>query len=585
MKKLILPFLLLALSFKVLAQEYAPRYAVVKLNKEVNTYYHDAAPIISYDGKKLYFFIHNHPQNTFGKEGSDDIWVSSLGDNGEWGAPQHLTAPYNIHRSNQVFTALPDGSLFVKGGRVKDTKGFSMISAGGSLTELEVPGFKEMNKGRFYGASMSADMKHMIIFFGEIPSSARSSLYVSNLGSDGKWSRPVKINISLKDDDFGPFIGPDDKTLYFASDRNVPGKFGKSDIYKTTRLDDTWQNWSEPVNMGAPINTAGGEMYFCIDHTGHVYMSRAVIGTGGTLDLFKLIPRDITVRVSGTIFNEKTQQPIPANVQVKPADHETILLHAKGDGKYDTKIPEVNGFSVAASQEGFLPKDISLSLPALGNDTTLYVDLYLTPVVKKLVLAGTIYDSKTMKPVAAKLQVQLKNDRSVNLNLQAGAGTYEQEIKKLGWYMLTASAEGYLNAADSVEVISEELTPVIKDLVLQPIEVGLTVRLKNIYFDFDKTTLKKESFVELNKVVDFLKQNHTVEIQIEGHTDSKGSDEYNLNLSQGRSQSVVDYIVSQGIDGTRLRAQGYGESKPIDTNDTDAGRANNRRVEFTVVKK
>ncbi|HRJ29716.1 MAG TPA: OmpA family protein [Cyclobacteriaceae bacterium] len=585
MKKLILPFFLLALSFMVLAQEYAPRYAVVKLNKEVNTYYHDAAPIISFDGKKLYFFIHNHPQNTFGKEGSDDIWVSTVGENGEWSAPQHLTAPYNIHRSNQVFTALPDGSLFIKGGRVKDTKGFSIVSAGGSLTELDVPGFKEMNKGRFYGASMSANMKHMIIFFSETPSSTRSSLYVSNLGSDGKWSRPVKLNISVKDDDFGPFIGPDDKTLYFASDRNVAGKFGKSDIYKTTRLDDSWQNWSEPVNMGAPINTAGGEMYFCIDREGHVYMSRAVIGAGGTLDLFKLIPRDITIRVSGTIFNEKTQQPIPANVQVKPADHEAILLHAKGDGKYETKIPEVNGFNVAASQEGFLPKDISLSLPVLGNDTTLYVDLYLTPVVKKLVLAGTIYDSKTMKPVAAKLQVQLKNDRSVNLNLQAGAGTYEQEIKKLGWYMLTASAEGYLNAADSVEVINEELTPVIKDLILQPIEVGLTVRLKNIYFDFDKTTLKKESFVELNKVVDFLKQNHTVEIQIEGHTDSKGSDEYNLNLSQGRSQSVVDYIVSQGIDGARLRAQGYGESKPIDTNDTDAGRANNRRVEFTVVKK
>lgn len=585
MKKAILTLVALVFCFLMFAQEYAPRYAVVKLNKEVNTYYHDAAPIISFDGKKLYFFIHNHPQNTFGKEGSDDIWVSALGENGQWSAPQHLTAPYNIHRSNQVFTALPDGSLFIKGGRVKDTKGFSIVSAGGSLTELDVPGFKEMNKGRFYGASMSADMKHMIIFLSETPSSARSNLYVSNLGSDGKWSRPVKLNISIKDDDFGAFIGPDDKTLYFASDRNVPGKFGKSDIYKTTRLDDSWQNWSEPVNMGAPINTAGGEMYFCIDRTGHVYMSRAVIGTGGTLDLYKLIPRDITVLLSGTIFNEKTQQPIPANVQVKPADHEAILLHAKGDGKYETKIPEVNGFVVAASQEGFLPKDISVSLPVLGNDTTLHVDLYLTPVVKKLMLVGTIYDSKTMKPVAAKLQVQLKNDRSVNLNLQAGVGTFEQEIKKLGWYMLTASAEGYLNTADSVEVISEEMTPVIKDLILQPIEVGLTVRLKNIYFDFDKTTLKKESFVELNKVVDFLKQNPSVEIQIEGHTDSKGSDDYNLNLSQGRSQSVVDYIISQGIDGARLRAQGYGESKPIDTNDTDAGRANNRRVEFTVVKK
>lgn len=136
-----------------------------------------------------------------------------------------------------------------------------------------------------------------------------------------------------------------------------------------------------------------------------------------------------------------------------------------------------------------------------------------------------------------------------------------------------------------MEVASEELTPVIKDIFLQPIEVGLTVRLKNIYFDFDKTTLKNESFVELNKVVDFLKRNSHVEIEISGHTDSKGSDDYNLNLSQGRSQSVVDYIVSQGIESFRLTAHGYGETKPIDSNDSDAGRANNRRVEFTVVKK
>ena len=131
----------------------------------------------------------------------------------------------------------------------------------------------------------------------------------------------------------------------------------------------------------------------------------------------------------------------------------------------------------------------------------------------------------------------------------------------------------------------KEVTPVTKDLQLQPIEVGVTVRLKNIYFDFDKTTLKNESFTELNKVVDFLKSNPSVEIEISGHTDSKGSDDYNASLSQGRSEEVVNYIISQGIDSYRLTAHGYGEAKPIDTNDSEEGRANNRRVEFTVMKK
>jgi outer membrane protein OmpA-like peptidoglycan-associated protein len=199
------------------------------------------------------------------------------------------------------------------------------------------------------------------------------------------------------------------------------------------------------------------------------------------------------------------------------------------------------------------------------------------------VLSGTVFNAKTNKVIPGKIDVTIKPDKKSSLSIDATNGKYEQTISRLGWYVFTASAEGYLNATDSVD-INADATSVTKDLYLQPIEVGLTVRLKNIYFDFDKTTLKQESFVELNKVVDFLKKNSKIEIEISGHTDSKGSDDYNLTLSQGRSQSVVDYIISQGIEGPRLTAHGYGEGKPIDSNDNEAGRANNRRVEFTVLK-
>ncbi len=198
---------------------------------------------------------------------------------------------------------------------------------------------------------------------------------------------------------------------------------------------------------------------------------------------------------------------------------------------------------------------------------------------------GDVYNKKTEQLMTANLNITVKEDRKIKMNLSADGGKYEKEVSKLGWYIITASAEGFLNSTDSVWINSADVTPVIKDMYLQPIEVGITVRLKNVYFDFDKTSLKSESFVELDKVVDFLKRNPTVEIEIAGHTDFKGTDDYNFNLSQGRCQSVVDYIVSQGIDSYRLTPHGYGESKPIDTNETDAGRANNRRVEFTVVKK
>lgn len=586
MKKIIFLFVALLSPVLLFAQDFAPRYELVKLNKGINTHYHEAAPIISQDGKKLYFFVHNHPENTFGKEGSDDIWMSTLDDKGEWGPAKHLAAPYNIHHSNQVFSALPDGSLFIKGGRSKDSKGFSLTN-GSSITELEVPGFKELNKGKFYGASLSSDGKHMIIFFGSTPQGPRSQLYVSNLEANGNWTAPKKINISVNDDDFGPFISFDDKTLYFASDRNVPGRHGRADIYKTTRLDDTWQKWSIPVNMGSPINTAADEFYFCIDREGHIFNSRANSTLdGGNLDIFKLIPRDIKIMITGTVYNEKNQQPIQANLVLTAGQSQPTNLKSSIAGKFETRIPEVTTYTINASQAGYLPKDLALTLPAeLGNDTTVVVDIYLTPIAKKLMLAGTVYDSKTNQPINAKVTAVLKNDKAIVFNIPATGGKYEQEIAALGTYRLKASADGYLNANDSSEVADEETTPIIKDLYLQPIEIGLTVRLKNIYFDFDKTTLKSQSFVEINKVVDFLKNNPTVEIEVHGHTDNKGSDDYNLNLSQGRSQSVVDYIVSQGIDAFRLAAHGYGESKPIDTNDTEDGRANNRRVEVTVVKK
>ncbi len=567
-----------------LRAQFAARYELVKLNREVNTYYHDAAPVISTDGKRLYFFIHNHPENTNGKEGSDDIWMSTLNEKGEWTAPRHLGPPFNVHRSNQVFTCLPDGSLFIKGGRVKDTKGFSIASPSGALTELEVPGFREMNKGRFYGASMSSDGKHIIMFFGEMANSPRSSLFVSN-NEGGKWTTPKRLNISVRDDDSGPFIGPDDKTLYFSSDRNAPGRKGKTDIYRCTRLDDTWQNWSTPVNMSSPINTAADELYFCIDNLGNVFTSRSnSTQDGGNLDLFKLVPRDVKVKVAGTVYNEKTQQPIAANVLITPNQNEPLKLRAATAGKFETRIPEVDGFSLNVSETGYLPKDLSITIPPLGNDTTIVVDIYLTPIAKKLVLAGNIYDLKTGKPVAANLTIHPRTNKRAEMKPGTAGGKYEQEINHLGKYILIASAEGYLTATDSTEAVSEDITPVIKDIALQPVEVGLTVRLDHIYFDFDKTTLKKESYEELAKVIEFLKQNPTVEIEIAGHTDSKGSDDYNQRLSQGRTQAVVDYLISQGVGARRLVAMGYGESKPVDTNDTEEGRAKNRRVEFTVLK-
>jgi OmpA-OmpF porin, OOP family len=582
--KLHLTFLLLLLTLVSYAQT-SSRYELVKMDKTVNTFHHEAAPIVSPDGNTLYFFVQDHPENTMGKDDTQDIWMSKKED-GVWTTAQHLGSPFNIHRSNQVFTVLPDGSLFIRGGKTRGEKGFSIAKSGGGLRELQVKDFSKMNKGRFYGASMSADQKHIILYFSEVENSQNSDLYASHLQNDGSYSRPEKLKLSTNTDDVGPFIGPDQKTLYFGSARQAAGRQGGVDIYRSVRIDDTWTIWSEPLNLGKPINTSALDFYFTMDNSGNVFTSRANKAMeGAQLDLYMLVPKTLHVNLEGLVFNQKTKDPLLANVAINITDKQPLSLKSGTDGQFKTKFEEVSSYTVNATADGFLPKELSFKLPTLYADTTISIEIPLTPVAKKLMITGNVYDKKTEKAVPALINVGVRTDKKYNSTIRSTDGSFQQEVPKLGYYILTASAEGYLNSTDSVDVNSDDLSPFSKDIYLQPIEVGITVRLKNIYFDFDKTTLKKESFVELNKVVEFLKQNHSVEIEIAGHTDNKGSDDYNANLSQGRSQSVVDYIVSQGIDSSRLSAHGYGEEKPIDTNDSDAGRANNRRVEFTVLKK
>lgn len=578
--------LLALLSFAASAQQPMTRYELVKMDKTVNTFRHEAAPVISPDGNTLYFFVQDHPENTMGKDDTQDIWMSKKDESGVWSQAEHLRSPFNIHRSNQVFTVFPDGSLFIRGGKSKGEKGFSIVT-NNSIRELNVKDFKSMNKGRFYGASMSSDKKHMIIYFSEKENSPNSDLYESHEESEGSWSKPVKLKLSSPPDDVGPFIAPDQQSLYFSSARQAPGRQGGTDIYNSKRLDDTWMNWGEPVNLGKPINTSALDYYFTIDNAGNIYTSRANKAIeGAQLDLYMMVPKTFKINLSGVVLNEKTQQPLVANVDLSMKDQQPTALKTNAQGKFESKLPEIDAIKVAASVEGFQPKSQTIKIPTLNSDTTIYVEILMMPVAKKLILSGNVYNKKTDELIPnAKVEVIVRNDKKVNLKVDAPAGSFEKEIPKLGRYVITASASGFINTTDSIEVSDNDLSPFVKDIYLAPIEVGMTVRLKNIYFDFDKTTLKKESFVELNKVVDFLKRNNTVEIEIGGHTDDKGSDDYNASLSQGRSQAVVDYLISQGIEDFRLTAHGYGESKPIDSNASEEGRANNRRVEFTIVKK
>ncbi|ELR68892.1 OmpA/MotB [Fulvivirga imtechensis AK7] len=592
MKKTQLLILFLVYGLVGFSQEYNERYELVNLGRKVNTGYHEGAPVISADGKTLYFFVHNHPANTYGKEGSQDIWYSELGEDGEWGEAKHMGKPLNQHHSNQVFTVMPDGNtLFIRGGSSRNSKGFAFTRRDGKgewgkPDEIKVEGFQDLNKGKFYGATMSSDGLYMILYLSEKINSTFSDLYMSKAIGDGKWSRPVKIgpNINTERDEFAPYLAPDNKTMYFSSNRKDMG-IGDADIYKTVRLDDTWLKWSDPVNVGRPLNTRAFDSYMSIDQNNNVFTSQAGDPRdGGNLDIFRLRLKDITIRLRGIVVDQKSNSGLTASLAIGNGEADT-LVKTSGEGAYQIKLVGEGNYHIRVTAADHYPDEAQLVIKDVFRDTTVIQDFFLRPVKRNVLLTGTTYNSKTEEPIETKLEINLKRDRKGQIKKNTKNGYYETELEKKGWYFITASSEGFLNATDSVEHGSDEVTLLTKDIYLTPIEVGTTVRLNNIFFDFDKTTLKPESYVELDKVVEFLQNNSTVEIEIAGHTDSKGSDDYNLNLSQGRAQAVVDYLISQGIDDYRLIARGYGETVPLETNETDEGRAVNRRVEFTVLKK
>lgn len=657
-------------------------YDLVKLDV-LNTRYHESGPVVSPDGNTLYWFVDNHPENSFyGKEAhNQDIWYANRQEDGSWSAPIHMGNPLNQSQFNQVLTVLNEGNtLLIRGGTSKNAKGLAVSTRRNGKwsrpSELNIKDFKKLNTGIFSGGTLSSDGAVLLLYFSEKPGAKFSDLYVSFRENDLKYSRPIKLALSTFKDEFGPFLAADDQTMYFASNRY--DGFGDADIWVTTRLDDTWLKWSEPVNLGAPVNTKGFDAYFSIDANGqNAYTTRAYMSAdGGSLDILGLVPKPEIV-LEGTVKDKKTgapiaglvglrlhegglqyleadaqgrfrktlrnkgiyyfdldetgyqlltdsldlraaedQQtytkellldPIPAEiilfgyvtdsetneallttVRVSGADQFSQEVETDENGYYSLRLPEEGTYQLQAAYEGYYDTQLSAEVRGV-QDYYLEVgqDIPLEPVPVPMVLGGIAYNFKTNEVMQVGVRVVAAlGGFDQSMETLATNGYYSVELPDSGWYYIYAGAEGFLNFTDSIEVyVPLEQMEFVKDVPLVPIEIGVTVRLNKIYFDFDKTDLRPESFPELDRLVELMQLNSTVSIEIAGHTDDKGSDDYNSRLSQGRAESVMAYLLEQGIDAQRVQAVGYGESKPEVANDSDANRQINRRVEFTVLGK
>ena len=204
-------------------------------------------------------------------------------------------------------------------------------------------------------------------------------------------------------------------------------------------------------------------------------------------------------------------------------------------------------------------------------------------------LKGKVYDSESKEALQARFELTdlETGDVVITSFSNKGNGEFLVALPTDRDYALTVSKEGYLFYSENFNLSGthSQTDPFLKDIPLKPIKIGESVVLRNIFYETDKFELKEKSRVELQQLIGLLEKNPALRIEISGHTDNVGMSEYNQVLSRNRAKSVYDYLMEQGIDADRLDYQGYGETQPVDTNETEEGRANNRRTEFKVIGK
>ena len=506
------------------------------LGNAVNSEYNEIAPVISPDGQTLYFSRISHPQNSFGDKGSQDIWFAEAIKGGQWGLARRLPAPLNKEEYNSLYSITPDGNTVLIKGAYKngryETRGFSTsqrLARGWSPPEkLDIPGYEKISKGQFDCGVLSNDGKVLVLSFSEKKNSKDDDIYVCFKQKNGSWTKPQDLGREINTDDFTettPFLAADGYTIYFSSNR--AGGLGSNDIYYSKRIDKSWKRWSKPVNLGPAVNTDGYDAYYTVSALGDfAYM---------------------------TSFKETTGK----------GDVVRIPLGGSGEGE--------------------------------GKDTA-NVTRPVAPAPDPVVMiSGKVIDAKTGKPVEAKIiyDDMADGEEAGTATTNPLTGEYKIVLPYGKKYSMRAVAPNFIaegenvDLTDSVAAIQGKGFREIanKSLKLIPIEAGQVVRLNNISFQFAKATLTPESFPELDRIALTMTESPKLTIELGGHTDNVGGDAANLKLSQDRADTVREYLIGKGIEPDRIASKGYGESRPVATNDTPVGQAANRRVEFTILTK
>jgi len=517
--------------------------------KVINSPYPEYSPLISADESIMIFTSRRSNTTGGGKdEGSDfqyyeDVYISYQND-GQWSAPVNVGKPINTDVHDATVGLSPDGqSLFVYRYQMSDLGDIYQCALQGENWSKPKRLGKNINDNKAHESSACFSNDGRTMFFvsdKEEGGMGGRDIYRSTLdnpdakvGSKKRWGSAFNLSTTLntKYDEEGVFMHPDGKTLYFSSKGHET--MGGYDIFKAVK--DENGTWGKPMNLGYPINTPDDDVFFVMSASGkHGYYSSIKNDGMGEKDIYRVT------------FLGPEKPPVLNN--------EDNLLASLTNPVSETVIEEV----------------IEIRTVALT------------------ILKGTVTDALSLQKLEAGIELidNEKNKVIANFKSNAKTGKYLVSLPAGKNYGLAVKAKGYLFHSENFDIPKTAgYSEVIKDIALKKVAVGSKIVLKNIFFAFDKATLRDESTSELERLTKLLNDVPTLKIEISGHTDSKGADVYNQKLSERRAHAVVDYLVAAGIVKDRLTYKGVGEAEPVATNDTDEGRQENRRTEFKVIAK
>jgi len=495
-------------------------FSITNMGPEINSEFDDYAPVVNADETEIIFTTRRREGNLNENVGDDnrpfeDIFVSKQ-EGGSWQPAKNIGVIVNTRFNDSNIALSPNGNiLFLYKDGVGDGDIFSSNrQPDGTWTKpVPLPG---MINSSFYESSITITKDETTIYFASERPGGLGGLDIYSCTKDkkGAWTLVKNLgpSINTEYDEEAPFIDYDGKTVYFSS-KGRKG-MGGYDLFKSTLINAQKKEWSEPENLGYPINTPDDEVF--------------IVGTGKQNRFYYS-----SVRPDGVGYSD---------------------IYLISDSKKEPEVAKV-------TKKGVQPIKFILE----------------------------VVDAETKQPVEAKARMRGRDNTTIG-SASLGTGTFEFAIMSTvpKEYTVSVELEGYIfeNVKVSLGRATEEPQTINRKVLLRRVAVGEVSALRHVFFDFAKATLQEDSFDELNMMLTMMKQNQSMQVEIGGHTDDVGSDSSNKKLSQQRADAVKAYLTSNGISARRIKSIGYGEERPLVSNDDESGgREINRRVEFKVLAK